>query len=521
VVAVYSLVFAGLLFSAGAVGDRVGRKRVLQLGLVGYLVGSLLAAGSHEMWQLIACRALMGAAAALVMPATLSILVNVFPPAERARAIAIWAATGGVAGVIGPVGTGWLLGHFWFGAVFLLNVPIVVVALVAGHFLVPASRDPEHGRLDPVGAVLSIVAVSTFVYGLIHAPSAGWGSGTALKIFAAALVAAVAFVAWELHVDEPMLDIRFFRNRAFSTGTGCLTLLFLAMSGLMFLSAQYFQLVLGYSALSAAVRFLPIAPIMIVVSAQTPRLTARFGRRHVVSTGMLALAVGLVMFRGVGVHTPYLYILLSYVPLVAGIALAMSPMTAAIMSAVPARRAGAGSAMNDATRELGAALGVAILGSISASHFSHGMRAVTRGMPASVRADASSSLAGALEVAGRLPAAAGRAFVLGADHAFVGSVHLAVTVGAVLAVLAAVAVRRHLPDELPVDGGPVTAVEAVEETVELALAGMPPARASTIDGERAALLGAIARANVDGVAGIDGIDGMDRAGCGVVVGARG
>ncbi len=270
VVAAYSLVFAGLLFSTGAMGDRFGRKGVLQLGLVGFLASSLLAAASHDMTQLIVCRALMGASAALIMPATLSILVNIFPAGERAKAIAIWAATAGAAGVIGPVGSGWLLGHFWYGSVFLVNVPIVILALVGGHYLVPKSRDPEQGRLDPVGAVLSIIGISTLVFGLIEAPDVGWTSTEALAAFGIAIVTLVLFVAWELHVEVPMLDMHFFRNPAFSTGTGGMILVFLAMSGVMFLTMQYFQLVLGYSPLSAAIRFLPMAPIMVLVSTQTP-----------------------------------------------------------------------------------------------------------------------------------------------------------------------------------------------------------------------------------------------------------
>ncbi len=202
VVAAYSLVFAGLLFSTGALGDRFGRKGALQLGLVGFLVGAALASEASSMTQLIACRALMGASAALIMPSTLSILVNVFPAGERAKAIAIWAATTGAAGAIGPVASGWLLGHFWFGSVFLVNIPIIAVALVAGWFLVPKSKDPEHGKLDPFGAVLSIVGISALVFGLIEAPDKGWGSTETLIAFTVAVVVLAAFVVWELRVDE-------------------------------------------------------------------------------------------------------------------------------------------------------------------------------------------------------------------------------------------------------------------------------------------------------------------------------
>src|ERR1700730_3520204 len=176
VVAAYSLVFAGLLFSTGAVGDRFGRKGALQLGLVGFLVGAVLASASTEMWQLMVCRSVMGASAAFIMPSTLSILVNVFPTEERAKAIAIWAATTGAAGAIGPVASGWLLGHYWYGSVFLINVPFILLALVTGWFLEPTSRDPEQARLDPVGAVLSTIGISSLGYGVVEAPGKGWGS---------------------------------------------------------------------------------------------------------------------------------------------------------------------------------------------------------------------------------------------------------------------------------------------------------------------------------------------------------
>ena len=479
VVAAYSLVFAGLLFSTGAIGDRFGRKGVLQLGLVVFLVAAVLASASGEMWQLIACRALMGAAAALIMPSTLSILVNVFPAHERAKAIAIWAGTTGAAGAIGPVASGWLLGYYWFGSVFLVNVPFILLALVGGWFLVPKSRDPEQGRLDPVGAGLSIVGIVALVYGLIQAPTEGWASGRTLTAFAIAAVVLSVFVLWELRAEEPMLDIRYFRNPAFSTGTGGMILVFMALFGVMFLITQYFQLVLEYSPLSTALRLLPMAPIMIIVAPLTPRITARFGANRAVAFGMGLVAGGLLLFRGVGLHTSYLYILVCLVPLVVGIAMTMSPMTAAIMSAVPSRRAGAGSAMNDATRELGAALGVAVLGSIAASQYSAKVQPLVATLPASIRSTATSSIAGAIQTANDLHGAAGRALTFGAQHAFVDGVHFAVTVGAVLAAIASVVVYRYLPRVLAPEGALHGPVESLENVAELGLGGVPPEVAET------------------------------------------
>jgi EmrB/QacA subfamily drug resistance transporter len=475
VIASYSLVFAGLLFSTGALGDRYGRKGALQWGLIIYLIACVLATASNAMWQLIGCRAVMGVGAALVMPSTLSILVNVFPPQERTKAIAIWASVTGAAGAIGPVASGWLLGHFWYGSVFLVNVPILLTALVAGWFLVPKSRDPEHGQLDPVGALLSIVGIGALVYALIQAPEIGWRASETMIAFAVAAVVLVALVIWELRVDEPMLDIRFFRNPAFSTGTGGMILIFMSMFGVMFLITQYFQLILGYSPLSAALRLLPMAPIMILVSPLTPRLSARYGANRVVASGMLGIAIGMVLFRGLTPHTSYWYVLLSIVPLVSGMALSMSPMTASIMSAVPARRAGAGSAMNDATRELGAALGIALMGSLAASRYTATLTHVTAQLPASAQRQAGISLADALAAADRIGGAAGRALAAGAEHAFIDGIRLAVTCGAVFAAVAAFIVFRYLPREAAHGTALEGPFESMETTAELGIAGVEPA----------------------------------------------
>ena len=345
VIAAYSLVFAGLLFTSGSIGDRFGRKGVLQIGLVGFLVAALLATWSTSMWQFIACRALMGASAAFIMPSTLSILVNVFPLAERAKAISIWAAVTGGAGALGPVMSGWLLSRFWVGSIFLVNVPFVLLALVFGAVMIPKSKDPSHASLDPVGAVLSIIGLSSLVYALIQAPDVGWMSAATLVAFGVAMVAGIAFVWWEHRVEVPMLDMALFRNAAFSTSTAGITLVFVAMYGVMFLVTQYFQLVLGYTPLGSAVRFLPMTPIMILVAPMTPRLVAKYGAHRTVGVGLLLVATGLMMFRGLGLNTSYWYVLACVGIMISGMAASMSPLTAALMSAVPPERAGSGSAM--------------------------------------------------------------------------------------------------------------------------------------------------------------------------------
>jgi EmrB/QacA subfamily drug resistance transporter len=484
VVAAYSLIFAGLLFTAGAIGDRFGRKGALQLGLVGFLLAAVLASASTEMWQLIISRALMGASAAFIMPSTLSILVNVFPPEERAKAIAVWAGVTGAAGAIGPVSSGWLLGHFWYGSVFLINIPIIVLALALGAFLVPRSKDPEEAPLDFVGAGLSIVGISGLVYALIEAPDKGWLSPNTVAAFALGLVVVALFVVWEMRTDEPMLDMTYFRNPAFSTATGGMILVFLSMYGVMFLITQYFQLVLGYSPLSAALRFLPMAPIMMIVSPLTPRIVARVGGNRTVATGMGLVASGFLAFSLLTVHTPYSWILVCVFLLVSGIALTMSPMTAAIMSAVPPRRAGAGSAMNDASRELGAALGVAVLGSVAASRYSSGIAGAISHLSKADQGAARSSLGSALQAAARLPSGLGTRLAADADKAFVAGLHYAALTGAVLAAVAALLVLRYLPRHIAQHGAVRGPVEAAEDMAELGLAGIPPVFADTPNGDR-------------------------------------
>jgi EmrB/QacA subfamily drug resistance transporter len=470
VIAIYSLVFAGLLFSSGALGDRYGRKGSLQLGLGIYLVACLAATASHSMAQLIACRAVMGVGAAFIMPSTLSILVNVFSPEERAKAISVWASITGAAGAIGPVASGWIIGHFWYGAVFLVNVPILALALVAGHRLLPKSSDHHDAKLDPVGSVLSTIGIVALVYGLIEAPEIGWGSSTTVGCFAVAVVVLGVFVWWELRTDEPMLDIRYFRSPAFSTGTSGMILVFMAMYGSMLLLTQYFQLVLDYSPLGAAVRFLPMAPIMLYVAPRTPALSKRFGAHRVVTFGMASVSFGMLLFHGLGTHSSYVYLLCGLVPLVTGMALAMSPMTAAIMSAVPAHRAGAGSAMNDATRELGAGLGIAVMGSIASSQYAHHVDALTGHLSPAIARSARTSLADAIEGARHLPQAAGDALRIGAQHAFLDAIHVTVAIGAVLAAVAAIAVYRFLPRDLVDDGS--HGADSMEDVARVSVAGL-------------------------------------------------
>src|SRR4051794_5959072 len=248
VVDAYTLALAGLLLTLGSLGDRVGRHRTLAGGLIVFGIGSVLAASSANAGQLIACRALMGMGAAAVMPATLSILTDVFrDPSERARAIALWSAIAGLGIAISPTAGGWLLEHFSWGSIFLVNVPIVVLALVAGRFVVPPSRNAHPGALDPVGAVLSIAGLVALVYAIIEAPNAGWLSAQTIGLAGAGIAVLIGWAWWEHRSDHPMVDLRIFRSARFSAASIAITLTFFALFGWLFLFTQQLQFVLGYN----------------------------------------------------------------------------------------------------------------------------------------------------------------------------------------------------------------------------------------------------------------------------------
>ncbi len=451
----YSLVFAGLLFTAGTIGDRYGRKGALQAGLLLFLAGAAYASVAESSAQVIGARAVMGIAAAFVMPSTLSILTNVFPAHERPKAIAIWAGISGGGAAIGPIASGWLLEHFWWGSVFLVNVPVILVALIAGAILVPRSKDPEEQPLDIGGAILSIIGISSLVYGIIEGPHNGWTSPETLGIFALSAVALASFGFWQLRNPTPMLDLRLFRDRRFSVSSVGMSLTFFAMFGTFFLVAQYFQLVLGYSALESGLLQLPMAFIMMTVAPQVPRMVARFGAARVVPFGLGSIALGLAVFSQVGVDSSIWNVYLAIVPLALGMATTMTPLTTLIMSAVPLGKAGVGSAMNDTTRELGGALGVAVLGSVVTSQYTSSLASSLTGLPEQARTIADSGLTGALAVAHEIGGPAGDHLTAAAQQAFVDGLGAAAILGAVVVFAASIAAWFLLPRGATVPAGAV------------------------------------------------------------------
>ncbi len=418
VVDAYSLVFAGLLLTAGSLGDRYGRRLALNTGLIIFGGASGLAAFAGSSTQLIAARAVMGLGAALVMPATLSVLAHVFPPNERPRAIAIWTGFAGVGAAAGGVTSGWLLQHFWWGSIFLTNVGVVAIAVIAGIFLVPSSRDEGKPALDPLGALLSIAGLGTLIYAIIEAPNRGWLSAPTFATFVTAAVILTAFARWELRTSRPMLDLRFFRNPRFTAATSTITLIFFVMFGTFFVLTQYLQSVLGYSPLQAGVRVLPWAGAYMISAPLSARLVERWGQRRVVSAGLAVVATGLAILSRSTIHGNYALLALALVVTAGGMGMTTAPSTGAIMISLPLDKAGVGSAVNDTTRELGGALGVAVFGSVLASRYRAGITSHLAGLPQSAHT-ATSSLGAALQTATTFPRPAGDALGLAARHSYV------------------------------------------------------------------------------------------------------
>ena len=368
IVDAYILVFAGLLIACGSLGDRLGRKGLLQVGMVVFAGCSAMAGWADSSGSLIFWRAAMGIGAALIFPATLATVVNIFTvPKERAVAISIWSATSGLAVALGPISGGLLLEHFWWGSVFFVNVPVIAVAMLLIAFFVPTSRDPHVPRFDPVGIVLSIAAVSVLTWAVIEGPHHGWLSTSSIGAFAMAVVAFIGFIAWERRSDHPMLDVRVFANMRFSAGSIAICFAFFALFGFIFMVTQYFQFVRGYGTLSAGLHTVPFAVFTATAAPSSPRFVDRFGSKAVVATGLAMMAIGFAHTTTLGVDSSYGWIVGEMFFMGFGLGLVTAPATEAIMGSLPPAKAGVGSAVNDTARELGGVLGVALVGSVFSS----------------------------------------------------------------------------------------------------------------------------------------------------------
>jgi len=441
----YLLLFAGLLLAAGSLGDRFGRRRALVVGLVTFGLGSVLAALSTSSTELIASRALMGVGAAGIMPTTLSIITNVFPDHERPKAIAIWAAVAGLGVAIGPISGGWLIEHVDYSAIFLVNLPAAVVCLIGAALLVPESRDPDSPRVDVVGACLSIAGLTALVWGLIEAPEKGWTSTPILAAFGAAAAILAAFVAWERRVDQPILDVRVFRNPRFSAASTSVTFVYFALMGVMYFLTTYLQSVLGHSALDAGARMLPIAVGMILAAKASVLLTRRLGTKLVVASGLAMVAGALVMLSAFDVATGDARIALALGTMGAGIGLAMAPATEAIMGSLPPAKAGIGSAMNDVVREVAGTLGIAVLGSLLTSAYASGMAGAVTDLPTGAATAASDSVGAAHEVAAQTGGGAGADLIAASNQAFVDAMTATASIAAAIAIAGALIAAAFLP----------------------------------------------------------------------------
>jgi EmrB/QacA subfamily drug resistance transporter len=441
----YVLVFAGLLLTAGALTDRYGRRLGLFSGFVIFAVGSAFAAWSSSPEQLIAWRAVMGIGGALIMPSTLSILTNIFPSNERPKAIAIWTMTAGIGIPIGPVIGGWLLEHFWWGSVFLINIPIIVAALLAGIVLLPESKDPNAKPLDPGGALLSIAGLGTLIYAIIEAPNHGWTSASTIVAFGVAVSILTAFVLWERRVDQPMLDMSLFRNMRFTGASISVTLVFFAMLGMLFSLTQYLQFVLGYDPLQAGIRITPVALGIIAGAGSSTRLASRLGSKIIVTWGLTVVAGGLGLLSTIDTGSGYGLVAAALIVLGYGMGTAMAPATEAIMGAVPKDNAGVGSAVNDATRQVGGALGVAILGSLLSTGYTSSMEGVTANLPAPAASAANDSVGAAVGIAARLGGPEGAALASAARAAFIDGMSTSLLVAAGFALAGAIFAAVFLP----------------------------------------------------------------------------
>ncbi len=445
IVNAYILVFAGLLLTMGSIGDRFGRRRALEAGFIIFGISSLVAANVETSGQLIAARLFMGVGGALIMPSTLSVLVDVFPRKERAKAIGIWAAVAALGLPIGMILGGWLLETFWWGVVFLINVPVTIVALISGRIVVPESRDPEARRIDIPGAVLSIATLSVLIYTIIEAPGRGWLDPLILTGFVVALTLGVVFVAYELRTHQPMLDIRFFRNPRLSAGAGAIGLGFMAMLGTMFILTQYFQFLKGYTPLETGLRFSPIAIGFMIGAPTSALLVAKLGTRKVVTGGLVIVAAligGMAVIDG---QTAYWIVGLALVGLGIGMANTMAPATDAVMAALPEAQAGVASALNDTTRQVGGALGVGIFGSLFNSVYSSSLVNTVAGLPAEAAEATRNSLGAAAQIAANIGGSVGDSILVSANNAFVDALGVTFVVTAVIALIGGVLVFMFMP----------------------------------------------------------------------------
>lgn len=443
----YLLVFAGLLLVFGTLGDRFGRKLALQAGVSIFGLASLGALVADSANEVIAVRAAMGIGAALIMPATLSIIANVFSGAERAKAIALWAALAAVGIGLGPLTGGLLLEWFDWSSVFLVNVPFAVAALLLGIRYVPESRDPRPGSFDVLGAVLSTAGFTVLVYAIIEAPEQGWTSAVVLVAITASGALLGSFLWWERRIDEPMLDLGFFRNARFSVGTAAVSVAFFALLGAIFALTQYLQFAHGYSAIEAGALMSPIALGLMIGAGSSSKAVRRLGISSVVAAGLTGLATLLALTMLFAPDTRGFVLATWFFGLALAMGWIMAPATDAVVGAVPAAKTGIASATNTVARMVSGALGVAVVGSLVSSLYAREVEGSFTGLPPEAQARAEDSVGAASAIAAQLPPHAASGLLATAGDAFTHAMGIGLLVAAALAAATAVVVARSLPAE--------------------------------------------------------------------------
>jgi EmrB/QacA subfamily drug resistance transporter len=406
IITAYIMVFGALMLTTGSLADRFGRARLLQLGIVVFAGGSAAAAFAGSAWQLIMWRVVMGVGGAMILPATLAIITNVFPRAERGKAIGVWAGLNGIGIALGPIIGGLIIDSLKWNWIFLINLPIAAVALILGWFLVPNSRDPNPKRLDIPGTLLSIAALGSLVYGLIQGGDVGWGEPTVIATLCGAAVLIFLFILWERHSDHPMLEIEFFKNRRFSAGVGAVCLMALAMIGLTFGLTLYMQFVQGYTALETGLRFVPLALGMLIGASTADRVVARLGTTWVIVIGFIGTAIAGALASFWQVETAYWQLGVIFFWIAFFLGYIAAPATDAVMGALSEAKAGIGSAMNTVSRMVAGAIGVAVIGSVLSTVYSSSFTkavAAIPNLPAEIVEAASDSVGAALTIAAQLP----------------------------------------------------------------------------------------------------------------------
>ena len=460
------------MLAAGSLGDRYGRKGALLTGLAVFGTATTVGGLVDSSGELIAVRAVMGVGAALIFPATLAIISNLFTErGERARAIGLWGAMTGLGVALGPISGGWLLEHFWWGSVFVVMAPVAAVTFAGGALFVPTSRDPATPPVDVVGLALSTLTIGTLVFTIIEAPERGWTSPATVAGFVFAAAAAAVFVAWERRRTHPMLDVSLFRNLRFSAASGSIMVIFFALAGFVFLITQYFQFLKGYAPFSTGLRILPVATCIAIGSLVGVRLSVGVGNKAVVATGLLLVGVSFAWVSTASTATPYIEIVGQMVLAGLGMGLVTAPATEAIMGVVPKEKAGIGSAVNDATRELGATLGVAIIGSVYASLYASGIQDAAGTLPPPALDTASESIGAALAISTQL-GPAGQPLLDASQTAFFDGFQLGCLVAAGVLIAGAAFAARYLPSRPTPQPQPARA-PALETASTAVAAGLP------------------------------------------------